>query len=335
MPNTLPPIDAGHLARFVTERGREVALTEIVPAGALSHGLEGMRLAHLDELLAAGVRMFTDDGRPVADSGLLRQAMEYLAVQGAVVAQHPEDEGLSRDGHMHEGSVSSRLGMRGIPGLAEEIVVARDLQLVRLTGARYHVQHVSTAGTVDLIRAAKAEGLSVTAEVTPHHLSLDHREVESMDPNAKMYPPLRTPTDVAAVRAGLADGTIDAIATDHAPHAAHEKEVPFEEAPRGVTGLETAASVVHQAVGSLGPEDFYDRLSVAPARIAQLPSQGGPVVPGRVAHLTVFDPAARWTPGPFVSRAENSPFRGRTLQGMVRFTLFGGKVTWREGKVVR
>ncbi|MGZ5385148.1 MAG: dihydroorotase, partial [Acidimicrobiia bacterium] len=244
MANTDPAIDAGHLARFVIDRGRQEGLVEVVPAGAITMAREGKKLAHLDELWAAGVRIFSDDGDSVEDAGLLRRAMEYLAELGGVVAQHPEDRGLTANGHMHEGSVSSRLGMAGLPALGEETVVARDLALVRLTGVRYHVQHVSTAGTVELVRSAKAEGLPVTAEATPHHLMLDHGEVVRMNPDVKMYPPLRRPADVEAVRAGLKDGTLDVVATDHAPHAAHEKDVPFEEAPRGIIGLETAAAVV-------------------------------------------------------------------------------------------
>ncbi|MEX1287937.1 MAG: dihydroorotase, partial [Acidimicrobiia bacterium] len=239
-PNTEPAIDAGHVARHVVARGREVGLVDVAVAGAITLGRRGETLAHLDELWAAGARLFSDDGDTVADAGVLRRAMEYLADRGAVIAQHAEDPGLARGGHMHEGSVSARLGMRGLPAVAEEVVVARDLRLVELTGCRYHVQHVSTAGTVRLVAAAKAAGLPVTAEVAPHHLAFDHGLVEAMDGVAKMYPPLRTPDDRAALAEALVDGTIDAVATDHAPHSANEKDVPFEEAPRGVIGLETA-----------------------------------------------------------------------------------------------
>ncbi|MDP8958125.1 MAG: dihydroorotase [Actinomycetota bacterium] len=334
MPNTRPPTDAGHLARYVVERGRQVGLVEVAAAGCLTERMDGQRLAHLDELWSAGVRVFTDDGCTVTDAGLLRRAMEYLSELGGVVAQHAEDPGLSGGGQMHEGEVSSRLGMPGIPAAAEEVVIARDLALVRMTGARYHVQHVSTAGSLGLVRAAKAQGLPVTAEVTPHHLSFDHRALERTDPAFKMYPPLRALEDVEAVREGLADGTIDVLATDHAPHAAHDTEVPFEEAPRGVIGLETAASALHTAL-RLGPVAFFERLSVAPARIAELERQGRWVEPGSPAHLVVFDPAASWVPDQFVSRAANSPFRGRELRGLVRMTVFGGATTWRDGKVQR
>lgn len=230
---------------------------------------------------------------------------------------------------MHEGGVSSRLGITGLPAVAEEVIVARDIRLVEVTGCRYHVQHVSTAGTVDLIRQAKAAGLPVTAEVTPHHLVFDHRSVESMDPVFKMYPPLRTPDDVAAVKAALRDGAIDCVATDHAPHSAHEKDVPFEEAPRGVIGLETAAAVLNAAL-DLAPADFFERLSAAPRRI--LGRQPGFIEVGAPADIVVFDPEARWTAGPFRSRSENSPWRGSEMVGQVRLTVATGEVVHVQGE---
>ncbi len=330
MPNTIPAVDVGHIARFVAERGRAVGIIDVVPAGAVTLARNGERLARLDELWAAGVRVFSDDGTSIADAGLLRSAMEHIAERGGVIAQHAEDAGLSAGGHMHEGMVSSRLGMTGIPALAEEVVVARDLALVRLTGCRYHVQHVSTAGTVDLVRRAKAEGLPVTAEVTPHHLTFSEESVHSMSPAYKMYPPLRAAADLAAVRAGLADGTIDAVATDHAPHAVHECEVPFEEAPRGIIGLETAvAAVVEAGTGlGMGIVEVFDRMSVRPARIAGLERHGRFVTPGAPANITVVDPAAEWTATSFRSRAMNSPWLGRRLRGRVRATVFEGKVTF-------
>ncbi len=334
MPNTDPAIDAGHLARYVRDRGREEGLVDVFPAGAITKGREGKKLAHLDELWAAGVRIFSDDGDSVEDAGLLRRAMEYLAEIGGIVAQHPEDRGLTGGGHMHEGSVSSRLGMTGLPAIGEETVVARDLALVRLTGARYHVQHVSTVGTIELIRRAKAEGLPVTAEATPHHLMLDHSEVERMNPDVKMYPPLRRLLDVQAVQEALVDGTIDVVATDHAPHAAHEKDVPFEEAPRGIIGLETAAAVVNTAVG-LDSVQLFRRMSVSPARIAGLENHGGWIEVGSRANLVVFDAEAEWTPEWFNSRAENSPFVGRTLRGKIMATIYDGRLTYRDGKVQR
>jgi dihydroorotase len=322
MANTRPAIDGGHLARQVARPGP----VEVIPAGAITMGRAGERLAHLDELWAAGVRIFSDDGDGVADAGLLRKAMDYLAARGAIVAQHAEDRGLCRGGQMHEGEVSSRLGMAGLPAAGEEIAVARDLRLVELTGCRYHVQHVSTAGTVELVRQAKERGLPVTAEVTPHHLALDHREVLSLDPVMKMYPPLRSPEDVEAIRQGLRDGVIDAVATDHAPHAEHEKDVPFEEAPRGVIGLETSAAVVNVHAG-LSPRVFFERMSIGPGRIlggdrvAWLAS-GGP------ANVVVFDPAETWTPTRFRSRSSNSPWLGRRLTGRVRATIASGELVY-------
>ncbi|MDX1691088.1 MAG: dihydroorotase [Acidimicrobiia bacterium] len=332
MPNTDPAIDSGHLAAHIADRGRRVGLVDVAVAGAITAGRAGERLAHLDELWAAGVRVFSDDGDSVADAGLLRRAMEYLADLGAVVAQHAEDVGLSRGGHLHEGAVSARLGMTGIPAEAEETVVARDLALVRLTGVAYHVQHVSTAGTVELVRRAKDEGLPVTAEVAPHHLVLDHTATLGTDSAYKMYPPLRTPDDVAALREALASGVIDAVATDHAPHAAHEKDVPFEEAPRGVTGLETAIPLVLDA---LDPdiETFFDRMAVRPARIGGLLHHGLLPAVGGPATLSVVDPDVEWVFDQSRSKSRNSPFLGATLRGAARHVVVGGRVSVREGKV--
>jgi len=326
MPNTMPAIDAGHRAGFVAEQGRKAGICLVAPAGAITLDRRGVELAHLDELWEAGVRLFTDDGDTVADAGMLRRAMEYLAGRDCVLAQHAEDPGLGAGGHMHEGAVSSRLGIQGLPALAEETIVARDLALVRLTGAAYHVQHVSTAGSVALIRQAKTEGLPVTAEVTPHHLVLDHSEVESMDPDFKMYPPLRTTEDVAELRNALIDGTIDAVASDHAPHADHEQEVPFEEAPRGVIGLETALAATLTATG-LDQTTLFQRMSSTPAAIARFSDHGLPLAVGGPANIVVIDPSATWVPDRFVSRSQNSPFRGRKLTGTVVATIFGGTVT--------
>ncbi len=325
MPNTTPAIDSGHLARFVVDRARQNGLCTVVAAGAISMGREGERLSHLDELWEAGVRIFTDDGDTVADAGLLRHAMEYLAHRGGLVAQHAEDPGLARGGHMHEGAVSARLGMRGLPAAAEEVVVARDLALVRLTGCRYHVQHVSTAGTVELVARAKSEGLPVTAEVTPHTLTFSHESVHTMDPDFKMYPPLRTVDDVATLRQALADGVIDAVATDHAPHASAECEVPFEEAPRGVIGLETALPAVLAALDPT-PPILFDRMSMAPARIAGLERHGRPVELGAPANLVVIDPAAGWVADRFESKSRNSPWKGETMRGRAVATIHEGEL---------
>lgn len=330
MPNTDPATDSGHLARYIADRGRQVGVVDVIPSGALTAGRSGTHLAHLDDLWNAGVRIFTDDGDSVEDAGMLRRAMEYLADRGGIVAQHAEDRGLARGGHMHEGAVSARLGMAGLPALAEETVVSRDLGLVRLTGVTYHAQHVSTAGTVALVAAAKADGLPVTAEVTPHHLTFTDALVESMDPVAKMYPPLRSTADVRALKGALVDGTIDAVATDHAPHAASEKEVPFEDAPRGVIGLETAASAVHMAV-QLDPAAFFDRMSVRPARIARLTNHGRWIEEGAPANLVAFDPNASWMPDRFHSKSSNSPWMGRSMEGQVQATIYRGRLTHRAG----
>lgn len=326
MPNTNPPIDTGHLARYVVERGMQTGIVEVRSAGCVTLGRQGLALAHLDDLIAAGVTWFTDDGDAVWDSGVLRQAMEYLAERDCVLGQHAEDPGLARGGQLHEGAVSSRLGVRGLPAAAEEVVVARDLALVRLTGCRYHVQHVSTGGTVELIRKAKTEGLPVTAEVTPHHLAFDDQELATLSTDFKMYPPIRSAADREALRRALVEGVIDTVATDHAPHAAHEREVPFEEAPRGVIGLETAAAAVNTFV-PLPPDQFFERLSGRPARLAGFAEQGRPVAVGNAAHLMVFDPEAEWRPGVFRSKSDNSPFRGRLLRGRVTATIFGGQVS--------
>ena len=330
MPNTEPTTDAGHVARFVANRGAEVGLVEVLPAGAVTKGRAGKELAHLDELWAAGVRVFSDDGDVVADAGLLRQAMDYLAARGGVISQHAVDVGLSSGGFMHEGSVSSQLGMYGIPAAADDVIIARDIRLVAMTGARYHVQHLSTATGVELIAEAKAKGLPVTAEVSPHHLAFDHSVVETTDPAYKMMPPLRSEDDRAALRRGLEDGVIDIVGTDHAPHAAHEKEVPWEHAPNGVLGLEWAAAVVNTFT-DLDQVVFYDRISIAPARIGQIEGQGLLLAEGGPANLTVFDPSVEWTPSATVSKSENSPYFGLSLRGKVTATIYRGEVTARDG----
>ena len=334
MPNTDPPADAGHLARYVAGRGREVGLTEVIPAGCVTAGAAGKKLARLDELREAGVRIFTDDGRTVADAGLLRRAMEYLCQAGGVIAQHAEDPGLAAGGHMHEGEVSSLLGMYGLPAAAETITVARDLTLAEMTGARYHVQHVSAAAAVRLVREAKDRGLPVTAEVAPHHLIFTDQNVKEMDPAFKMYPPLRTAGDRAALREAAADGTIDAVATDHAPHAAHEKDVPFEEAPRGAAGLETALAAARTALQP-DPAALFRLMSVSPAAIAGLPDQGRWIAPGSPANLTAVAWDESWTPSPpYHSRSVNNPFTGFPLTGRVRLTFYRGRLVYRDGRIL-
>jgi dihydroorotase len=330
MPNTDPVTDSGHVARYVSTRGDEVGLVQVVPAGAVTKGRNGNELAHLDDLWAAGVRVFSDDGDVVADAGLLRRAMDYLAERGGLISQHAVDVGLSRGGHMHEGSVSSLLGMYGIPAAADDVIIARDLRLVEMTGSRYHVQHLSTATGIALIAEAKAKGLPVTAEVTPHHLAFDHHAAADTDPVYKMMPPLRTTADRDALRRALGDGTIDVVGTDHAPHAEHEEEVPWEQAPNGVIGLEWAAAVVN-TVADLDQGAFFDRLSVAPARISRIEGQGILPAVGGLANLTVFDPSAEWIPETTSSKARNSPYFGMSLRGKPKVTIYRGVVTARDG----
>ena len=330
MPNTDPATDAGHLARYVADRGAEVGLVEVVPSGCITAGRAGAKLAHLDELWSAGVTLYTDDGDSVADAGLLRRAMEYLAERDGVVAQHCIDAGLAAGGQMHEGDISSLLGMTGVPREAEETVIARDLSLVRMTGVRYHVQHLSTAGGVAMIAAAKAEGLRVTAEATPHHLYFDHSYVGDTNPVYKMMPPLREPSDLDALREGLRSGVIDLVATDHAPHADHEKDHPWEDSPFGVTGLEWAAAVVNTVV-KLDPTQFFSVMSKNPAVIVGLTDHGRLEV-GAQANLVVFDPAASANTARTLSRSSNSPYLGRELQGAVRHTIYRGRFTVRNGE---
>lgn len=325
MPNTEPTIDSGQMARYVWDRGVEAGLVRVIPSGAISLGRAGKKLAHLDDLWEAGVRIFTDDGDTVADAGLLRRAMDYIAELGGIVAQHCEDPGLAGDGHMHEGAVSSSLGMLGLPAMAETIVAERDIRLVELTGCAYHVQHVSSAATIAVVERAQAAGLPVTAEVAPHHLEFTDELVETMNSVAKMYPPLRSRHDVDALREALRSGIIGSVATDHAPHSAHEKDVPFEEAPRGVIGLETAASAVHTSV-ELPMADFFERMAVAPGRLAGLDTD--PLAVGMAADVVVFDPEADWTPTAFVSKSANSPWLGEAMRGRVTATMYNGTMTY-------
>jgi dihydroorotase len=332
MPNTDPPVDGWTSAMTAMERAAEVTEVEIVAAGSITKGRSGKELADFDGMYEAGIRVFSDDGDSVPTAGLLRRAMAYLHdLPGALVAEHAEDRSVAGDGHLHEGAVSARLGIAGLPAIAEELVVARDLVVAATTGARLHVQHVSTAGSVDLIRRARDEGIEVTSEVTPHHLALDDRSVEGLDSNFKMYPPLRDRDDRDALVQALRDGIIDAVATDHAPHTVAEKGVPFEEAPRGVIGLETAAAVV--TTHALGDDQrlFFERMSVAPARIAGLDRHGRPVEIGSPANLVLFDPVRRWVPRSFASRSSNSPFSGTELTGRVLATIHEGKIVYEAG----
>jgi dihydroorotase len=329
MPNTEPPADSAAVVREVLELGAP-APCDVRVAGTITVGRRGERLAPMAEMAALGVRLFTDDGTGVQDARLMRRALEYSAALGVTLAQHCEDADLSAGGHMHEGEWSSRLGVPGIPAEAEELMVRRDLALARLTaplGARVHFQHLSTATAVAAVRAAKREGLAVTAEAAPHHFTLTDAAVASYDPVFKVNPPLRPPADVDAVKAGLADGTLDAIATDHAPHPPEDKELPFDQAPSGMLGLETALAL---ALGELDLDvgAVLALLSWRPARVAGLEaSHGGPVAEGRPANLCVIDPAAAWAVEPerLASRSRNTPYAGRKLTGRARHTLLYGE----------
>lgn len=327
MPNTDPPVDTAALALHVIEQGKQAGLVTVASSGCLTVGRQGDQMADLDALWDAGVRMFTDDGDVVANAHILRSAMERVASLGGVVSQHAVDFDLSAAGHMHEGSVSAHLEMDGIPREADEIIIARDIALARLTGVRYHVQHLSTARSVELVAAAKDDGLAVTAEVSPHHLMFDHNHVMSRDTRFKMMPPLRAPRDREALVTGLREGVIDAVATDHAPHGAQQKEGSFQGAANGVTGLEWAASVANQ-VGQLDQATFFDRMSVRPALIGCLEGQGRPLKRGDRAHIVVFDPAAAWAPDSSLSKSINSPYLGRDLIGRVDLTLLDGRVIY-------
>ncbi|HEX6237955.1 MAG TPA: dihydroorotase [Acidimicrobiales bacterium] len=325
MPNTEPPIDSAAVAREVLELGRG-ACCDVRTAAAITVGRRGERLAPMAELADLGVRIFTDDGDGVQDARLMRRAMEYGSGLGVTLAQHCEDDVLASGGQIHEGAWSSRLGIPGKPAEAEELMVLRDLALARLTGARVHLQHLSTRRSVEMVRAAKADGLPVTCEVTPHHLTLTDERCATYDPVFKVNPPLRTGDDVAALRAGLADGTIDCIATDHAPHAPEEKEKPFDQAPPGMLGLETALALALSEV-DLPIAAVLAALSWRPAAILGDPEHGGPIAEGRPANLCVIDPTARWVVDPerLASRSRNTPYAGMTFVGRVRHTLLRGE----------
>jgi len=329
MPNTDPVTDNAQIAMYVAQRGAQAGFADVFPAGAITMGRQGDKMSHIDEMWGAGVRIFTDDGDSVADAAVLRLAMEYIANLGGVVSQHAVDADLSRHGFMHEGAVSSLLGMAAIPAEAEEIVIARDLALVRLTGVRYHVQHIATARGVALIAEAKAAGLPVTAEATPHHLMFDETFVATMDPDYKMMPPLRSTSDRDALREGLVSGVIDVIGTDHAPHAPREQEVPFEHAPNGVIGLEWAASVANKVIGD-DQSRFFSAMSQIPAEIASIEGHGRALAVGDDANIVVFDPMREWTATQTKSMSRNAPYLGSTMRGKVLTTILRGSVTYSD-----
>lgn len=353
MPNTDPPIDSVEVVRYVQERATR-AMTEVAVAGTITAGRKGERLAPMGEMFEAGVRLFTDDGAGVQDALLMRRAMEYAGGLGAIIAEHCEEARLAYRGHMHEGRWSSFLGIPGIPAEAEEVMAARDIALSRLTGCRLHLLHISTTGTLDLVRKAFKAGLPVTGEVAPHHLSLSDAEVASYDPQFKVNPPLRPAEDVRSLVNALVSGEV-VVATDHAPHPADSKELPFDQAPPGMLGLETALGVVWTVLTSgsglsTGLDDMpvlsfeeaaavvVEAMSVVPARIAGLEgAQGGTVRAGSAANLCVFDPAATWVVdrNRLASLSANTPYDGRKLTGRVRHTIFRGEPVVVDGEPLR
>jgi len=340
MANTDPVADNAAVIHEVRNLAARAALCDVFPVGAITRGLAGEEMAELGEMVEAGVRMFSDDGQCVQDARVLRNALTYArAFEDVVLAEHCEDAALAEGGQMHEGLHSYSLGLAGQPREAEEVIVARDLAIARLTGGRLHLCHLSSAGSIEMVRRAKAEGLRVSAEVTPHHLVFCDEDLRTYDTNFKVNPPLRSPEDREALRAALADGTIDVVATDHAPHAVEEKETEFDYAPPGTIGLETALAAIITylvAPGLLSLSSAIEAMSVRPARILGAGEHGGPLEPGRPANLVVFDPSAEWmVEPPFVSRSRNSAFLGTTLQGRVMYTALRGELVVADGKPQR
>lgn len=332
MPNTHPPVDNPAAVGFVLAEGLRAGGARVYPSGAITVGQKGERLAEIGEMVNAGAVTITDDGRPVMDSGVMRLALEYSQTFDLAVSVHAEDLALSRNGSMNEGITATRLGLTGIPNAAEDVMIARDLMLAELTGGRLHIQHVSTRRGVQLIREAKAAGVRVTAEATPHHFTLTDEAVGSYRTDAKMNPPLRSAADRDAVREGVRDGTLDVIATDHAPHHYDEKVQAFDDAPNGIVGLETAlglslTELVHSGIIDL--PTLVTRMSVDPARAFSLP--GGTLAQGSPADVTLFDPELQWTvdAGQFLSLSRNTPFDGRALRGRQVRTIVGGRTIWK------
>ncbi|MDQ1293289.1 MAG: dihydroorotase, partial [Actinomycetota bacterium] len=339
MANTDPVADSAGVVEQVWRLGRQAGWVDVRPVGAVTVGLQGSRLAELGAMAdsAAAVRVFSDDDHCVSDAVLMRRALEYVKAFDGVIAQHSQEPRLTEDSQMHEGQVSAVLGLRGWPAVAEEAVIARDVLLAGHVGSRLHVCHVSTAGSVDILRWAKDRGIRVTAEVTPHHLLLTDEEARGYDPVFKVCPPLRSAPDVAALRGALADGTIDAVATDHSPHPVEDKDCEWDRAAWGATGLETALSVLQEAMVDTGLLDWAglaERMSAAPARIGGLSDQGRPLAVGEPANLVLLDPQATWVPdaGSLVGLGTNTPYRGRELPGRVVATFYRGHPTVLDGR---
>ncbi|MER7951122.1 dihydroorotase [Streptomyces sp. NPDC096079] len=340
MANTHPVADTAGVVEQVYRLGQEAGYCDVQPIGAVTVGLEGKKLAELGAMhdSAAGVTVFSDDGKCVDDAVIMRRALEYVKAFGGVVAQHAQEPRLTEGAQMNEGVVSAELGLGGWPAVAEESIIARDVLLAEHVGSRVHICHLSTAGSVEIVRWAKSRGIDVTAEVTPHHLLLTDELVRSYNPVYKVNPPLRTEKDVLALREALADGTIDIVATDHAPHPHEDKDCEWAAAAMGMVGLETALSVVQQTMVETGLLDWAgvaERMSFAPARIGQAKGHGRPVSAGEPANLTLVDPAYRGVvdPADFASRSRNTPYEGRELPGRVTHTFLRGRATVVDGKL--
>ena len=331
MANTNPVNDSAAVTDYIRERAAAAGLARVYPIGAVSKGLNGEELAEIGEMHRSGIVAVSDDGMPITNGGLMRRALEYAAMFNLPVIVHEEDRSIGGDGVMNEGALSLRLGLKGTPAAAEEAMVARDIALLERTGGRLHIAHLSTAGSVASVRAAKQRGLAVSAEVSPHHFTLTEDAVDGYNTNAKMNPPLRTSRDVAAVRQGLADGTIEVIATDHAPHHRDEKEVEFDQAANGIVGLETALPLALRLVdeAQIPLETIVAALTINPARVLSLPH--GTLSVGAPADVTVIDPKRQWTVTAthFRSKSRNTPFEGMQMQGQAVLTMVGGRIVYR------
>jgi dihydroorotase len=340
MPNTDPVIDSRTGVEFILKRAAEVARVNVLPIGAVTKGQRGAELAEMGDMSAAGAVAFSDDGHPIGNSELMRCALDYVRMFDRPLISHCEDTELFNEGVMHQGYWSTVLGLRGIAAAAEEVQVARDIILAGVTGARLHLTHLSTAGSLDLLRRAKEQGLRVTADVTPHHLALTDEAVRRLDydPDTKVNPPLRSDDDVRALREAVKEGLVDMIATDHAPHHFDDKDVEYNYAAFGISGLETAVALVVTYLIRDGYLDWVGMarlMSLAPARLFGLDGKKGSLAPGADADITVIDPAAEWTVAPeeFVSKGHNTPFKGMRLRGRVTETIVGGRIVVREGKL--
>ena len=342
MANTFPVADTAGVVEQVFRLGQEAGLCDVFPIGAVTSGLEGKKLAELGAMAnsKAQVRIFSDDGKCVSDPLLMRRALEYVKTFNGIIAQHAQEPALTVGSQMNEGIVSSKLGLTGWPAVAEEAIIARDILLAEHVGSRLHICHLTTAGGVDLVRFAKSRGISVTAEVTPHHLLLTDELVANYDPVFKVNPPLRTENDVIALRKGLADGTIDIVGTDHAPHPTEDKDCEWQSAAFGMVGLETALSVVVKAMietNLMNWEDLVDRMSIAPARIAGYSKHGQNVAKGSPANLTIIDTAATWIVdrNRLASKSKNTPFVGMTMPTQVRHTFLNGQIVLKDSQIVQ